>query len=178
MYTGTVKEKTLDVVYVDSTNGSDSNIGDGASTALKNISTAVDKVNAGGRIVLCGDYSRTMAYIEKNVTIGSNSEDTVKLALSGFDGLMIAGGVNVTLDHIDMAGTTVTASGSGSDRTIVFSNCTGETELTNGKAQFGTVTLNNSNLSGYLYVADSLTMNASTFSGQFCDKELCIYRNK
>ena len=87
------------------------------------ISTAVDKVNAGGRIVLCGDYSRTMAYIEKNVTIGSNSENTVKLALSGFDGLMIAGGVSVTLDHIDMAGTTVTASGSGSDRTIVFSNC-------------------------------------------------------
>lgn len=167
---GTVKEKTLDVVYVDSTNGSDSNIGDGASTALKNISTAVDKVNAGGRIVLCGDYSRTMAYIEKNVTIGSNSEDTVKLALSGFDGLMIAGGVSVTLDHIDMAGTTVTASGSGSDRTIVFSNCTGETELTNGNAQFGTVTLNNSNLSGYLYVADSLTMNASTFSGQFATK--------
>ena len=168
---GTVAERTLDVVYVDSVNGSNSNIGDSASTALKTIGTAADKVNAGGRIVLCGDYSGTMAYIEKDVTIQSNSENTVKLTLSGFDGLMIAERVSVTLDHINMAETTVSASGSGSDRAIIFSNCTGTIKLTNGNAQFGSVTLNSSNLSGYLYAADSLTMNASTFSGQFATKD-------
>ncbi len=164
---GTVAAKLLDVVYVDAANGKDSNMGDSTAAAVKNLGTAADKMKDGGTIVLCGDYSGSMAYIEKNVTIRSAGENPVKLALSDFSGLMIAGGVNVTLDHIDLAGTTVSAYGSGTDRTMVFHHCTGKTTLTNGNAQFGSVTLSNSNLSGYLYAADSLTMHASTFSGQF-----------
>lgn len=174
---GTVEAKILDVVYVDTSNGNNSNIGDNASTAVKTIGTAVDKVKDGGTIVLCGDYSGSMAYIEKNVTIRSAGENTVKLALSDFSGLMIGENLSVTLNHIDLAGTTVTASGSGSNRTIVFSNCTGKTTLTNGSAQFGSVTLNNSSLSGYLYAADSLTMNASTFSGQFVTENFAAAGN-
>ena len=40
----------------------------------------------GGTIVLCGDYSGSMAYIEKNVTIRSAGENTVKAgAVSSFE---------------------------------------------------------------------------------------------
>ena len=74
----------------------------------------------------------------------------------------------MTLDHIDLAGTTVIRLLEAEQTGRWYSiNCTGETTLTNGNAQFGSVTLSNSNLSGYLYAADSLTMHASTFSGQF-----------
>ena len=102
---GTVAAKLLDVVYVDAANGKDSNMGDSTAAAVKNLGTAADKMKDGGTIVLCGDYSGSMAYIEKNVTIRSAGENPVKLALSDFSGLMVAGGVNVTLDHIDLAGT-------------------------------------------------------------------------
>ena len=164
---GTVTERLLDQVYVDPANGNDSNMGDSSSAAVKTISKAVDKVTDSGTIVLCGDYSGSMAYIEKSVTIRSTGENTVKLALTGFDGLMIAEKLSVTLDHIDLAGTTVSASGSGSDRAIIFRDCTGETTITNGNAQFDTIALDSSSLSGYLYAAGMLLMNDSTFSGQF-----------
>ena len=71
---GTVANKTYDVIYVDNSNGNNNNEGTSADTAVKTLATAMDKVSAGGIIILCSNYTGSFVYIEKSVAIKKSGQ--------------------------------------------------------------------------------------------------------
>ena len=73
---GTVQKLTLDTVYVDTVNGSNSNIGNATIAPLKTISKAVDEVEDGGTIILLSDATSSVLSFDKNVTITSVEGET------------------------------------------------------------------------------------------------------
>lgn len=65
---GTVTQKMLDTVYVDQSNGNNSNLGDTAEQPVKSIDKAMDKITDGGKIVLLNDYRGRIVF-NKSVTV-------------------------------------------------------------------------------------------------------------
>ena len=165
---GTVTQKQLDTIYVDQTNGDNSNLGDTAAQPVKSIGKALDKVTDGGKIVLLSNYSGLIVF-DKSVTV--KSADGNDFALKSSYSNYVSDDVTVTFENLKFTESTQfsryssAALGTGS---LIFKNCTGSLSI--GTGDISSITINNSQLGGNISATNSLTMNTSTFSGQFNTK--------
>ena len=165
---GTVTQKLLDTIYVDQTNGNNSNLGDTAAQPVKSIDKAMDKITDGGKIVLLSDYIGRIVF-DKSVTV--KSADGNDFALKSSYSNYVSDDVTVTFENLKFTESTQfsryssAALGTGS---LIFKNCTGSLSI--GTGDISSITINNSQLGGNISATNSLTMNTSTFSGQFNTK--------
>ena len=163
---GTVKQKTVNTVYVDSTNGNDSNLGDSQTAPLKTMREAMKTVSEKGTIVLLSNYDSNILF-DKSVTVKSADENKATLTL---DPGYVSDGVTVTLENLNFANANFcrkynSAQGTGS---LIFQNCTGSLSI--ASVDISNITMENSQLSGNISASESLAMKSSTFSGQFNTK--------
>lgn len=165
---GTVTQKLLDTIYVDQTNGDNSNLGDTASQPVKSIDKALDKVTSGGTIVLLSNYSSYIVF-DKSVTV--KSTDGNNFALTSSYSNYVSDGVTVTFENLKFTESTQfsryssAALGTGS---LSFKNCTGSLSISSG--DISNITMESSQLSGTIFASNLLTMKESTFSGKFNTK--------
>ena len=160
---GTVGQKTVNTVYVDSTNGNDSNLGDSQTAPLKTMREAMKTVSEKGTIVLLSNYDSNILF-DKSVTVKSADENKATLTL---DPGYVSDGVTVTLENLNFANANFcrkynSAQGTGS---LIFQNCTGSLSI--GTGDISSIAINNSQLSGNVSATETLTMTNSTFSGKF-----------
>ena len=161
---GTVTQKLLDTIYVDQTNGNNSNLGDTAAQPVKSIDKAMDKITDGGTIVLLSNYSSRIVF-DKSVTV--KCEDGKHFALTSSSPNYVSDGVIVTLEKLNFSDSNFCKNTQGTG-SLVFTNCIGSLSI--GTGDISSITINNSQLSGNISATNSLTMNTSTFSGQFNTK--------
>jgi len=161
---GTVAQKTLNIVYVNQSNGNDSNLGDTAAQPVKSIDKAMDKITNGGKIVLLSDYRGRIVF-NKSVTV--KCEDRNNFALTSSSPNYVSDGVTVTLEKLNFSDSNFCKNTQGTG-SLVFKNCTGSLSI--GTGDISSITINNSQLGGNISATNSLTMNTSTFSGQFNTK--------
>lgn len=161
---GTVTQKLLDTIYVDQTNGNNSNLGDTAAQPVKSIDKALDKITDGGTIVLLSNYSSRIVF-DKSVTV--KCEDGKHFALTSSSPNYVSDGVIVTLEKLNFSDSNFCKNTQGTG-SLVFTNCIGSLSI--GTGDISSITINNSQLSGNISATNSLTMNTSTFSGQFNTK--------
>ena len=161
---GTVTQKLLDTIYVDQTNGNNSNLGDTAAQPVKSIGEAMDKITDGGKIVLLSDY-RGMIVFNKSVTV--KCEDGNAFTLTSSSPNYVSDGVTVTLEKLNFSNSIFCRDTQGTG-SLIFTNCTGSLSI--GSGDISNITMENSQLSGNISASESLTMKSSTFSGQFHTK--------
>ena len=164
---GTVEQETMTTVYVDSTNGNNSNLGNTQTAPLRSIRDAMDKVSENGTIVLLSNYSSHIVF-DKSVTV--KSKDGSNLTLTSSYPNYVSDGVTVTFENLNFANANFrrkvnSAQGTGS---LSFQNCTGSLSI--GSGDISNITMENSQLSGNISASELLTMNSSTFSDQFNTK--------
>ena len=164
---GTVTQKLLDTVYVDQSNGNDSNLGDTAAQPVKSID--LDKITDDGKIVLLSNYNGRIVF-NKSVTV--KGEDGNAFALTSSSTNYVSDGVTVKFENLNFTESTQfsryssTALGTGS---LVFTNCTGSLSI--GSGDISNITMENSQLSDNISASNLLTMKSSTFSGKFNTKD-------
>lgn len=161
---GTVTQKLLDTIYVDQTNGNNSNLGDTAAQPVKSIDKAMDKITDGGKIVLLSNYSGRIVF-DKSVTV--KCEDRNNFALTSSSPNYVSDGVTVTLEKLNFSDSNFCKNTQGTG-SLVFKNCTGNLSI--GSGDISNITMENSQLSGNISASESLAMKSSTFSGQFNTK--------
>lgn len=158
---GTVTQKLLDTIYVDQTNGNNSNLGDTAAQPVKSIAKALDKITDGGQIVLLSDYRGLIAF-SKSVTV--KCEDGNAFTLTSSSPNYVSDGVTVTLKNLNFSDSNFCRDTQGTG-SLIFTNCTGSLSI--GSGDISNITMENSQLSGNISASNLLTMKSSTFSGQF-----------
>ena len=166
---GTVQKLTLHTVYVDTVNGSNSNIGNTTTAPLKTISKAVDEVADGGTIILLSDATSSVLSFDKNVTITSVEGETYTVNATY---TYIKDNVNATFESVDAQNLTFykwdnTSHGSGN---VVFKNCTGS-GIQIADNVISNVTLENSQLGGRFGAQGTLTLKNATINGSFSTKD-------
>ena len=161
---GTVTQKMLDTIYVDQSNGNDSNLGDTAAQPVKSIEKALDKITDDGQIVLLSDYRGRIVF-NKSVTV--KCEDGNAFALTSSSPNYVSDGVTVTLEKLNFSDSTFCRDTQGTG-SLIFTNCTGSLSI--GSGDISNITMENSQLSGNISASESLAMRSSTFSGQFNTK--------
>lgn len=162
---GTVQKLTLHTVYVDTVNGSNSNIGNTTTAPLKTISKAVDEVADGGTIILLSDATSSVLSFDKNVTITSVEGETYTVNATY---TYIKDNVTATFESVDAQNLTFykwdnTSHGSGN---VVFKNCTGS-GIQIADNVIKDVTLENSQLGGRFGAQGTLTLKNATINGSF-----------
>ena len=158
---GTVTQKMLDTIYVDQSNGNDSNLGDTAAQPVKSIDKALDKITDDGQIVLLSDYRGRIVF-NKSVTV--KCEDGNAFALTSSSPNYVSDGVTVTLEKLNFSDSDFRRNTQGTG-SLIFKNCTGSLSI--GSGDIYNITMENSQLSGNISASNLLTMKSSTFSGQF-----------
>ena len=158
---GTVTQKLLDTIYVDQTNGNNSNLGDTAAQPVKSIAKALDKITDDGQIVLLSDYRGLIAF-SKSVTV--KCEDGNAFTLTSSSPNYVSDGVTVTLKNLNFSDSNFCRDTQGTG-SLIFTNCTGSLSI--GSGDISNITMENSQLSGNISASNLLTMKSSTFSGQF-----------
>ena len=161
---GTVAQKTLNIVYVNQSNGDDSNLGNTQGAPLKTMNAAMKNVSENGTIVLLSNYSSHIVF-DKSVTV--KCEDGKHFALTSSYPNYVSDGVIVTLEKLNFSDSNFCKNTQGTG-SLVFTNCIGSLSI--GTGDISSITINNSQLSGNISATNSLTMNTSTFSGQFNTK--------
>lgn len=161
---GTVTQKLLDTIYVDQTNGNNSNLGDTAAQPVKSIDKAMDKITDGGKIVLLSNYSGRIVF-DKSVTV--KCEDGKHFALTSSYPNYVSDGVTVTLEKLNFSDSNFCRNTQGTG-SLVFTNCTGSLSISSG--DISNITMESSQLSGTIFASNLLTMKESTFSGKFNTK--------
>ena len=161
---GTVTQKLLDTIYVDQTNGNNSNLGDTAAQPVKSIDKAMDKITDGGKIVLLSDY-RGLIVFSKSVTV--KCEDGNAFALTSSSPNYVSDGITVTLEKLNFSDSIFCKNTQGTG-SLIFTNCTGSLSI--GSGDISNITMENSQLSGNISASESLAMKFSTFSGKFNTK--------
>lgn len=162
---GTVQKLTLHTVYVDTVNGSNSNIGNTTTAPLKTISKAVDEVADGGTIILLSDATSSVLSFDKNVTITSVEGETYTVNATY---TYIKDNVTATFESVDAQNLTFykwdnTSHGSGN---VVFKNCTGS-GIQIADNVIKDVTMENSQLGGRFGAQGTLTLKNATINGSF-----------
>ena len=158
---GTVTQKMLDTIYVDQSNGNDSNLGDTAAQPVKSIDKALDKITDDGQIVLLSDYRGRIVF-NKSDTV--KCEDGNAFALTSSSPNYVSDGVTVTLEKLNFSDSDFRRNTQGTG-SLIFKNCTGSLSI--GSGDISNITMENSQLSGNISASNLLTMKSSTFSGQF-----------
>lgn len=161
---GTVTQKLLDTVYVDQSNGNNSNLGDTAAQPVKSIAKALDKITDSGQIVLLSDY-RGLIVFSKSVTV--KCEDGNAFTLTSSSPNYVSDGVTVTLKNLNFSDSNFCRDTQGTG-SLIFTNCTGSLSI--GSGDISNITMENSQLSGNISASESLAMKSSTFSGKFNTK--------
>ena len=161
---GTVTQKMLDTVYVDQSNGNDSNLGDTAAQPVKSIGKALDKITDDGQIVLLSNYRGRIVF-RKSVTV--KCEDGNAFTLTSSSPNYVSDGVTVTLEKLNFSDSNFRRDTQGTG-SLIFTNCTGSLSI--GSGDISNITMENSQLSGNISASESLSMKSSTFSGQFNTK--------
>ena len=161
---GTVTQKMLDTIYVDQSNGNDSNLGDTAAQPVKSIDKALDKITDDGQIVLLSNYNGRIVF-RKSVTV--KCEDGNAFTLTSSSPNYVSDGVTVTLEKLIFSDSTFCRDTQGTG-SLIFTNCTGSLSI--GSGDISNITMENSQLSGNISASESLAMKSSTFSGQFNTK--------
>ena len=161
---GTVTQKRLGTVYVDQSNGNDSNLGDIAAQPVKSIDKALDKITDDGQIVLLSNYSGRIVF-RKSVTV--KCEDGNAFTLTSSSPNYVSDGVTVTLEKLNFSDSNFCRDTQGTG-SLIFTNCTGSLSI--GSGDISNITMENSQLSGNISASESLSMKSSTFSGQFNTK--------
>ena len=161
---GTVTQKLLDTIYVDQTNGNNSNLGDTAAQPVKSINKAIDKITDGGQIVLLSNYSGRIVF-RKSVTV--KCEDGNAFTLTSSSPNYVSDGITVTLEKLNFSDSIFCKNTQGTGL-LIFTNCTGSLSI--GSGDISNITMENSQLSGNISASESLAMRSSTFSGQFNTK--------
>lgn len=161
---GTVTQKLLDTIYVDQTNGNNSNLGDTAAQPVKSIDKAMDKITDGGKIVLLSDYIGRIVF-NKSVTV--KCEDGNAFALTSSSPNYVSDGITVTLEKLKFSDSNFCRNTQGTG-SLVFTNCTGSLSISSG--DISNITMESSQLSGTIFASNLLTMKESTFSGKFNTK--------
>lgn len=161
---GTVTQKMLDTIYVDQSNGNDSNLGDTAAQPVKSIDKALDKITDDGQIVLLSDYRGRIVF-NKSVTV--KCEDGNAFTLTSSSPNYVSDGVTVTLEKLNFSDSNFCRDTQGTG-SLIFTNCTGSLSI--GSGDISNITMENSQLSGNISASESLAMKSSTFSGQFNTK--------
>ena len=161
---GTVTQKMLDTIYVDQSNGNDSNLGDTAAQPVKSIDKALDKITDDGQIVLLSNYSGRIVF-SKSVTV--KCEDGNAFTLTSSSPNYVSDGVTVTLEKLNFSDSNFCRDTQGTG-SLIFTNCTGSLSI--GSGDISNITMENSQLSGNISASESLAMKSSTFSGQFNTK--------
>ena len=164
---GTVTQALLDTVYVDAANGDDDKLGNTAATAVESLRTALNKVSAGGTIILQNNCDMKSISFNKNVTIKSTEDNKYTISTEDLSPNYIDNGITVTFDTVNLSntkfGSTAGLTGPGN---FVFNNCEGSgISITSGIAD--NITINNSNLSGTFYATTKLALKAATITGSF-----------
>ncbi len=169
---GTVQKKLYDTIYVDATNGNDSNIGSTETSAVKTLDSALKNVAENGTIIILSDCSLKSVSFTKNVTIKSNDDQKYALTTQSAYPAYIENGVTATFDSVDLSNTLFTRSDQSSAETgnLVFNSCIG-TNMSIGSGDINNITLDHSQLGGTLTAGKTLTMKASTFDGQFFTRD-------
>ena len=164
--TGTVQKLTLDTVYVDTVNGSNSNIGNATIAPLKTISKAIDEVEDGGTIILLNDSIENYTLLlKKNVTIKSAEGQKYKVQATY---TYIKDNVTATFESVDAQNLIFwkwdnDSRGSGN---VVFKNCIGSgIEIADNVIK--DVTLEDSQLGGRFGAQGTLTLKDATINGSF-----------
>ena len=161
---GTVTQKLLDTVYVDQSNGNNSNLGDTAEQPVKSIDNALDKITDDGQIVLLSNYNGRIVF-NKSVTV--KGEDGNAFTLTSSSPNYVSDGVTVTLKNLNFSDSIFCRNTQGTG-SLIFTNCTGSLSI--GSGDISNITMENSQLSGNISASESLVMKSSTFSGQFNTK--------
>ena len=161
---GTVTQKMLDTVYVDQSNGNNSNLGDTAEQPVKSIDKALDKITDDGQIVLLSNYSARIVF-DKSVTV--KCEDGNAFTLTSLSPNYVSDGVTVTLKNLNFSDSIFCRNTQGTG-SLIFTNCTGSLSI--GSGDISNITMENSQLSGNISASESLSMKSSTFSGKFNTK--------
>lgn len=161
---GTVTQKMLDTIYVDQSNGNDSNLGDTAAQPVKSIDKALDKITDDGQIVLLSNYSGRIVF-RKSVTV--KCEDGNAFTLTSSSPNYVSDGVTVTLEKLNFSDSNFCRDTQGTG-SLIFTNCTGSLSI--GSGDISNITMENSQLSGNISASESISMKSSTFSGQFNTK--------
>ena len=161
---GTVTQKLLDTIYVDQTNGNNSNLGDTAAQPVKNIDKAMDRITDGGKIVLLSNYRGRIVF-DKSVTV--KSKDGNDFALTSSSPNYVSDGVTVTLENLSFSDSNFLRNTQGTG-SLSFTNCTGSLSISSGDIL--NITMESSQLSGTIFASNLLTMKESTFSGKFNTK--------
>lgn len=161
---GTVTQKMLDTIYVDQSNGNDSNLGDTVAQPVKSIDKALDKITDDGQIVLLSNYSGRIVF-SKSVTV--KCEDGNAFTLTSSSPNYVSDGVTVTLEKLNFSDSNFCRDTQGTG-SLIFTNCTGSLSI--GSGDISNITMENSQLSGNISASESLAMKSSTFSGQFNTK--------
>ena len=162
---GTVQKLTLRTVYVDTVNGSNSNIGNTTTAPLKTISEAIDEVEDGGTVILLSDATSSVLSFDKNVTIKSAEGQKYKVQTTS---TYIKDNVTATFESVDAQNLTFykwdnASHGSGN---VVFKNCTGsDIQIANNVIK--DVTLEDSQLGGRFGAQGTLTLKNATINGSF-----------
>lgn len=167
---GTVQKLTLDTVYVDTVNGSNSNIGNATIAPLKTISKAVDEVADGGTIILLSDYTSTALSFDKNVTI--KSDDGGKYTVQVTREVAVKDDMTVTFDSVNVKDFNFTKyySSSVGSGNVEFKNCTGS-GIQIADNVISNVTLEDSQLGGRFGAQGILTLKNATINGSFSTKD-------
>ena len=161
---GTVTQKRLGTVYVDQSNGNDSNLGDTAAQPVKSIDKALDKITDDGQIVLLSNYRGRIVF-RKSVTV--KCEDGNAFTLTSSSPNYVSDGVTVTLEKLNFLDSNFCRDTQGTG-SLIFTNCTGSLSI--GSGDISNITMENSQLSGNISASESLAMKSSTFSGKFNTK--------
>lgn len=163
---GTVQKLTLHTVYVDTVNGSNSNIGNTTTAPLKTISEAIDEVEDGGTIILLNDSIENYTLLlKKNVTIKSAEGQKYKVQATY---TYIKDNVTATFESVDAQNLIFwkwdnASHGSGN---VEFKNCIGSgIEIADNV--ISNVTLENSQLGGRFGAQGTLTLKNATINGSF-----------
>lgn len=163
---GTVQKLTLHTVYVDTVNGSNSNIGNATIAPLKTISKAVDEVEDGGTIILLSDATSGVLSFDKDVTIKSAEGQKYKVqATYTYIKTYIKDNVTATFESVDAQNLTFYKWDNGSGN-VIFKNCIGSgIEIADNVIK--DITLENSQLGGRFGAQETLTLKNATINGSF-----------
>ena len=172
---GTVRQASVDTVYVDAVSGSDTNSGS-ANQPVQSIRIALEKVAAGGTIVLLNDYTKGDAIFRKSVTVKSAEGHRYKLSPAAANTpIYLYDGIAPTFDSVDLTNAKFTPGQTGSGG-LFLTNCTGA-NVTIASGVVNELTVTNSQLSGTFYASEKLTLNDSTITGRFVTKAFAATGN-
>ena len=175
---GTVAKREYELLYVDQLNGDDTNLGTTKDAPLKDLYKAAENIQAGGTIILLGDYSGGAGF-EKNVTVKSADESKYKLGSTRFYSWTKSKDVTVTLENIELNDFAWRDYSSSHNGRLVITNCTGNIrdagyDSGSDGVPVRNVEISNSNITDSIENVENLTLTDTSVKGRICTTNLML----